>query len=125
MKIKYFYDPLCGSCYGASHVLEKAEALGIKIESYPVGLFAGQNGRLMSPDWAKYAWTNDQRIQKITGQPFSEDYKNNVLANFRVRFDSWIPTVVITLHESKFNGEALKFLRATQITRVIARLGFH
>src|SRR4051812_9691941 len=104
MKIKYFYDPLCGWCYGASPALEKAESLGLKIESYPTGLFSESGGQAMSSNFADYAWTNDQRIQKITGQVFSEDYRKNVLSNFGVRFDSWMPTVAIVAHESRFKG---------------------
>lgn len=119
MKIKYFYDPLCGWCYGASESLEKAEALGIRIEAYPVGIFAGQNGRDMSSDFAGYAWTNDQRIQQMTGLVFSEEYRIKVLSNFEVRFDSWMPTLAVLAHESKFKNDGLAFLRSIQKARYI------
>lgn len=122
MKIKYFYDPLCGWCYGASPALEKAEALGLEVESYPVGLFAEQNSQVMSPNWSEYAWTNDQRIQKITGQVFSEAYRIKVLSNIGTRFDSWLPTVAVAVHESRFKGEALKILRAIQKARYVEGL---
>ncbi len=122
MKIKYFYDPLCGWCYGASPALEKAEAIGITVETYAIGLFAGTNGPLLSPEWADYAWTNDQRIQKITGQVFSQDYRDKVLSNFGKRFDSWLPTVAVAAHEAKFPGQGLEFLRAIQKARYIEGL---
>jgi len=119
MRIKYFYDPLCGWCYGASPAIEKAEALGFKVEAYSTGLFAEQNGQVMSPNWSEYAWTNDQRIQKITGQVFSAAYRRNVLSNFGIRFDSWMPTLAVTIHESRFKGESLKILRAIQKARYV------
>ncbi|MBY0414292.1 MAG: DsbA family protein [Bdellovibrionales bacterium] len=119
MKIKYFYDPLCGWCYGASPILSSAESLGINIESHPIGLFAGKNGKQMSADWSEYAWSNDQRIQKMTGQIFSKNYKDRILSNLEIRFDSFLPTVAILSHESKFKGEALSFLRAMQKERFV------
>lgn len=122
MKIKYFYDPLCGWCYGASSALEKAELQGIEIESYPVGLFAESGRREMSPDFANYAWSNDQRIEKITGQIFSEDYRTKILSNYSLRIDSWMATVSIAAHQSKFKGQALAFLRAIQKARYVEGL---
>jgi putative protein-disulfide isomerase len=119
MKIKYFFDPLCGWCYGASQSLEKAESLGIKVEVYPVGIFAARNGRAMSSDFAQYAWTNDQRIQEMTGQVFSEAYRINVLSNTQIRFDSWMPTIAIIAHESRFKNGGLKFLREVQKARYV------
>lgn len=122
MKIKYFYDPLCGWCYGASAALEKAESLGFKVESYPTGFFSESGGQAMTSNFADYAWANDQRIEKITGQVFSEEYQKHVLSNLAVRFDSWMPTVAVVAHESKFKDEGLKLLRAIQKARYVAGL---
>ncbi|MFC7551706.1 hypothetical protein ACFQU7_04410 [Pseudoroseomonas wenyumeiae] len=46
----------------------------------------------MTPDFAEYAWKNDQRIAQLTGQVFSEAYREKVLGNPAGRFDSTAAT---------------------------------
>ncbi|WP_373819139.1 hypothetical protein [Glaesserella sp.] len=77
MKIYYLFDPLCGWCYGASATLQKLNEI-YPLTLTPTGLFY-QSGRKMDADFARYAWGNDQRIEKLTGQPFSQAYLENVL----------------------------------------------
>ena len=80
ISVVYLFDPLCGWCYGASAMLEKLIDLpDLEIELAPTGLFAGGGARPMDLDFANYAWTNDQRISRLTGQPFSDAYRRNVL----------------------------------------------
>lgn len=122
MKIKYFYDPLCGWCYAASPALERAEAQGIEVEALNVGLFAGSRGRLMTREFADHAWSNDQRVHDLTGQPFAADYREKVLTNFGARFDSWMPSLAISAHENRFKDGALRFLRAIHQARYVEAL---
>ncbi|MDO9768519.1 disulfide bond formation protein DsbA [Glaesserella parasuis] len=77
MKIYYLFDPLCGWCYGASATLQKLNEI-YPLTLTPTGLFY-QSARKMDADFARYAWSNDQRIEKLTGQPFSQAYLENVL----------------------------------------------
>lgn len=71
--VTYLFDPLCGWCYGAAPVLGAlAQQPGIRVELLPTGLFAGDGARAMDNEFAAYAWSNDQRIERLTGQPFSE-----------------------------------------------------
>jgi putative protein-disulfide isomerase len=112
--VTYLFDPLCGWCYGASPVLQKlGQHSAFAVELAPSGLFAG-NARVMDPAFAAYAWSNDMRIAKLTGQPFSEAYRQNVLGRPGSPFDSAATTLALTavfLHEPQRELEALKVLQ--------------
>ena len=87
--LHYLFDPLCGWCYAAApaiHALDKAFAGALTLR--PTGLFAGEGARDTTPDFADYAWSNDQRIAGMTGQVFSTAYREQVLLAPGRRFDS-------------------------------------
>ncbi|MEW4398706.1 DsbA family protein [Agrobacterium tumefaciens] len=80
-QITYLFDPLCGWCYGASPLLAQLDAApGLTVVPIPTGLFSGTGARVMDASFAAYAWSNDERIASMTGQPFTEDYRSGVLA---------------------------------------------
>jgi putative protein-disulfide isomerase len=54
----------------------------------PTGLFAGPGARALDDAFATHAWTNDRRIARLTGQPFSELYRDSILARRDLTFDS-------------------------------------
>lgn len=88
MKLIYLFDPLCGWCYASSPAVKKlAEKFDVAV--FATGLFA-DTGRKMNPAFAQHAWSNDQRIAQLTGQPFSETYHQQIL-----------------LGEGEFNSRAL------------------
>lgn len=113
--LTYLFDPLCGWCYGASPVLQQlAQQSHIRLELAPTGLFSGAGGRVMDAGFAAYAWSNDQRIQKLTGQRFTEVYLTQVLGKPGVRFDSGAATQALTavsLTEPQRELAALKLLQ--------------
>lgn len=47
----------------------------LELELAPTGLFAG-GGRTMDAAFADYAWSNDLRIAKLTGQRFTEAWRS-------------------------------------------------
>ncbi len=97
LHINYLFDPLCGWCYGASPVLEQLVGLpGLTVEFCPTGLFADRQSREMNAGFADYAWSNDQRIARLTGQRFTEAYRSQVLADHATRFDSGPATRALT-----------------------------
>jgi putative protein-disulfide isomerase len=112
--VTYLFDPLCGWCYGASPVVQQlGQQPNIQLELAPSGLFAG-GGRTMDAAFADYAWSNDLRIAKLTGQRFTEDYRQNVLGRLGSRFDSAAATLAltaVTLSEPPRELEALKALQ--------------
>lgn len=95
--VTYLFDPLCGWCYGASPMIQKlAQQVDLKLELAPTGLFAGANGRVMDAEFAQYAWSNDLRIGKMTGQPFTEQYRTQVLGRTGSQLDSELATLALT-----------------------------
>ena len=113
--LHYIFDPLCGWCYGAgAAVAALADHADVQLHLLPSGLFAGEGARPMNAEFAAYAWSNDQRIERLTGQPFSERYRTEVLANHQQMFDSGPATFALTavaLTEPLREVEALKALQ--------------
>ncbi|NOW48910.1 putative protein-disulfide isomerase [Novosphingobium sp. SG751A] len=115
----YLFDPLCGWCYGAAPVLERlAGDADLAVEYLPTGLFAGRGARAMDAACAQFAWSNDEPIARMTGQPFSAAYRDQVLGT-PGRFDSGPATLALTavaLTDAHRQAEAL---RAIQTARFV------
>jgi putative protein-disulfide isomerase len=113
--VTYLFDPLCGWCYGASPTVQQlGQHASIQLELAPTGLFAGSGGRTLDAAFAEYAWSNDVRIEKLTGQRFTEDYRTQVLGKPGSRFDSATTTLALTavaLTTPQRELEALKVLQ--------------
>lgn len=110
----YLFDPLCGWCYGASPLVQQlGRHPGVQLTLAPTGLFAG-SGRTMDAAFAAYAWSNDQRIQSLTGQRFTEAYRQQVLGRHGSAFDSSAATMALTavaLTDAPAELDALKHLQ--------------
>ncbi|MCT7374086.1 DsbA family protein [Chelativorans sp. EGI FJ00035] len=97
MHLSYLFDPLCGWCYGAAPVIGGLmQRSGFAVELIPTGLFAGEGAFPISDGFAAHAWDADQRIARLSGQPFSEAYRRNVLGNRRSRVNSGPATLALT-----------------------------
>ncbi len=116
MKVYYLFDPLCGWCYGAKPALETV-ASQYPVELTPTGLFF-RSGRVMDADFAQYAWGNDQRIQRLTGQPFSTAYRENVLQGGG-QFDSQNSLLALTAVREMAPEQEIAVLSALQTARYI------
>ena len=121
--LAYLFDPLCGWCYGASPAIQQlGQHPTIRLELAPTGLFAGVGGRTLDAAFAEYAWSNDQRIEKLTGQRFSEDYRTQVLGQYGSRFDSGTTTLALTAVALTAPERELEALKAVQEARYIHAL---
>jgi putative protein-disulfide isomerase len=110
-------DPLCGWCWGAAPALARLAASDQRVEVVASGLFIGD--RALTPEFATYAWENDQKIRALTGQTFSEAYRDKVLGQVDGKIDSGPATLALTavqLHEPE---KALAVLHALQGARWI------
>lgn len=117
--ITYLFDPLCGWCYGAMPALSLLnDTADICVELLPTGLFAGDGARMMDEAFADYAWRNDQRIQSMTGQRFTDIYRDQVLRKL-VRFDSGPATVALTAVSLTEPAQELEALKAIQLARYV------
>ncbi len=120
--VTYLFDPLCGWCYGASPVMQKlGQHSDFTLELAPTGLFAG-GGRTMDAAFADYAWSNDLRIEKLTGQRFTQDYRQNVLGRRGSAFDSAAATLALTAVFLTAPQRELETLKALQEARYVQGL---
>jgi putative protein-disulfide isomerase len=120
--VTYLFDPLCGWCYGASPaVQELGHQSGIHLQLAPTGLFAG-GGRRMDAAFAEFAWANDQRIAKLTGQRFTDAYRKKVLGRHGSPFDSAAMTVALTAVSLTEPQRELEVLKALQEARYVEGL---
>ena len=120
MQITYLFDPLCGWCYGASPAIDRISGIaGVELKLAPTGLFAGEGARAMDKQFANYAWQNDQRIARLTGQIFSETYRQQVLGVTGAMFDSAPATLAVVAVGLQAPAEELAALKALQRARYV------
>lgn len=118
--LTYLFDPLCGWCYGASPAVQRLGNLSsIRLELAPTGLFAGRGARTIDTSFADYAWSNDVRIEKLTGQRFTEDYRTQVLGKPGSRFDSGTATLALTAAALTAPERELETLKVLQEARYV------
>jgi putative protein-disulfide isomerase len=95
------------------------EEYGQAFEFMPSGLFAGSGARPLNDAMATHAWTNDQRIAKMTGQVFSEFYRDNILARRDRPFDSGPLTLAMTAVRAVDPALEAQFLHQAQAARYV------
>lgn len=118
MRITYLFDPLCGWCYGAGPVIERLARLdNVSVQLAPTGFFTGASARSMDASFAAYAWQNDQRISRLTGQPFSDDYRRRVLGATDTLFDSAPATLGIVAANLEAPDREINVLKRLQQVR--------
>lgn len=118
--LHYLFDPLCGWCYGATPAVSAlTREAGVTVALLPTGLFASAGARSMDDDFAAFAWANDQRIEKLTGQRFTERYREQVLADRRQRFDSGPATLALTAVSLTDPTREIEALKAIQQARYV------
>lgn len=118
--LHYIFDPLCGWCYGAGAALGAVvETRLVQLRLWPSGLFSGDGARPMDDAFAAYAWSNDQRIQRLTHRLFSERYRAEVLSDRRQMFDSGPASVALTAVMQSQPERELQALEAIQRARYV------
>lgn len=94
--LHYFFDPLCGWCYGAAPLLHAAAGLdGLDLQLHPGGMMSGDRRQSVSPALRDYVMPHDARIAALSGQPFGDNYFNGLLQDAGAIFDSTPPTLAI------------------------------
>lgn len=114
IKLHYLFDPLSGPCYGVAPMISAARDVpGVELVLHGAGLFAGENRRVVTPDWRANVLTQDQRIARLSRQPFSAAYFDGLLGEEGVTLDSALPTTAILAAE-EISGRGLSFLLSLQ-----------
>lgn len=117
-KVLFLFDPLCGWCYATSNGMQKL-AETADVEMIPTGLFS--RDQMMSPEWGLHAWENDSRISQLTGLPFSEAYRQNILMQ-PTNFNSFALVQALTAVKLTEPSRELEALRAFQKARYVQGL---
>lgn len=118
----FFFDPLCGWCYASAPALDTlARVWPAQLKLHPSGLFSEAGARDMTAEWARYAWTNDQRIGAMTGQVFSERYHGDILQR-PTRFDSAVMNRALTCVREWDPALEPLLLHALQVARYVEGL---
>jgi len=95
LTLHYIYDPLCGWCYGSSPLLQAAASDVWNIELHAGGMMAGPNRQPLTPALRQFVLKHDVRIAELSGQPFGQDYREGLLRQEDVLFDSEPPITAI------------------------------
>lgn len=118
--IHYLFDPLCGWCYGATGtVTEVAGMAGVTLQLQPTGFFSGEGARQMGDEFAAYAWSSDQRIERLTGKRFTEQYRQQVLGDPEGVLDSGPATIALCAVWLTSPDKELEALEAIQHARYV------
>lgn len=97
VKIHYFYDPMCGWCYGATSLIEAInEAEEFELVYHPGGMISRQ---VIDLSFRHHILIADEAIEIKTGEIFSEKYKARVAGNEALVFDSYLATRAILVAE--------------------------
>ncbi|TPN84956.1 DsbA family protein [Mesorhizobium sp. CU2] len=117
--VTYLFDPLCGWCYGATPMLDKLAASGAALTLLPTGLFSGAGARPLDAGFAAHAWAADQRIERLSGQRFTQAYLDNVLNLRGTLLDSGAATLGISAAGLDDPQQRLPALKAIQHARYV------
>jgi putative protein-disulfide isomerase len=118
--ITYLFDPLCGWCYGAAPAIKRlATTPGLTVIPTPTGMFSGEGARPMDAGFAAYAWSNDERIARLSGQRFTETYRHGVLGDHSKLLDSGPATLALTAVFLTEPSREIEALAAIQEARYV------
>ncbi|HET8858861.1 DsbA family protein [Marivirga sp.] len=116
-KLLYFYDPLCGWCFGFSPVikdLEKKFQEQIDFEAISGGMVLGERVKPLSEmkDYLKEAMP---RLEEMTGVKFGKPYLE-ILEEGSLMLNSELPCIAMTVYKSMTQKSNIEFASALQST---------
>lgn len=115
--LHYFYDPLCGWCYGAAPLIRAARTL-MPIRAHGGGMMAGERQQRVTPQLRDYVMPHDARIAQASGQPFGKAYFDGLLRDETALFDSEPPIAAILAAE-EMAGNGLDMLARLQTAHYV------
>jgi len=90
VKVHYFFDPMCGWCYGATALVEiLAEMSEFEITYHPGGMIPK---RAIDPAFRQHILQADGQIAAMTKARFGDVYKARVASNGEFVIDSYLST---------------------------------
>lgn len=113
VKVHYFFDPMCGWCYGASSLIEALnDSSDFELIYHPGGMMRRQ---AIDPSFRQHILRSDEMIAEKTGAVFGDAYKDRVLSKQELVFDSYLATRAILVAE-EMGLNPFSMLKAVQAT---------
>jgi putative protein-disulfide isomerase len=111
VKIHYFFDPLCGWCFGATALVDVIKDMPqVELILHPGGMLARQQ---MSDAFRAKVKIYDPEIASLTGQAFGQAYSDRVQSNAPIVLDSFVTAQAVMVME-QLNGSGVDMLKAIQ-----------
>ncbi len=114
-KLYYFYDPLCGWCYGFSPVIraleEKYKDL-ISFEAISGGMILGERAKPLS-EMHSYLREAMPRLEEMTGVKFGEKYME-FFEEGTITLNSETPCIAMTVFKSMSTKSSILFASELQ-----------
>lgn len=115
--LHYFYDPLCGWCYGAAPLVGAAREV-VAVRPHGGGMMSGAQRQPVTPRLRDYVLPHDRRIAALTGQPFGEAYIDGMLRDSEAVFDS-TPPIAAMLAAEHVAGRGLDMIARLQTAHYV------
>jgi putative protein-disulfide isomerase len=116
-KLHYVHDPLCGWCYAAAPLVAAAQQF-MTVVPHGGGMLSGPNRRKIAAGWREHVMPHDQRIAKLSGQPFGEAYFEKLLRDEDAMLDSDPPIAAIMVAD-RMAGSGLEMLSRVQTAHYV------
>lgn len=111
VKVHYFFDPLCGWCFGATTLIDVVKNMpNVELILHPGGMLKRQQ---MSNNFRAKVKTYDPQIASLTGQAFGQAYSDKVRGNEPIVLDSFITAQAVMVMEL-LSGRGFDMLKAIQ-----------
>jgi putative protein-disulfide isomerase len=111
-KLMYYYDALCGWCYGFSPVMSKLQAeyndiIDIKVISG--GLFLGNNAGFVNDVAPHIKLGAYKAVESKTGVKFGESFLADVFGKGEMTLNSLPPSIALCIVREQFPEKELEF----------------
>jgi len=112
VKLIYYFDALCGWCYGFSSTMEKVEQVygdQVEIKVISGGLFLGNRAggvNEVAPHIKAGAYRS---VEMQTGVKFGKPFLDDVFGEGKMTLNSMPPTIALCIVKEKFPEQELKF----------------
>ncbi len=112
-RLHYFFDPLCGWCYGIAPLIAAAEHLpGVEMRLHGGGLWPQPT--VLPPAMREKIRGYDAHLSRLTGQPHGKAYLEELLPSDHMVLDSAPTTAAVLAAGTLRPGGDLVMLRAIQ-----------
>jgi putative protein-disulfide isomerase len=118
IRLHYFFDPLCGWCYGIAPLIKAAAALP-DVELLLHGGDLWPQPTVLPAPVRKRIRVADARVGQLSGQPYGKDYLDGLLPSDAMVLHSQPVTAAVLAAGALRPGADLEMLRAIQTAHYV------